>query len=169
MTTIKLDTIINAPMALVFDISRDLDIHLKSTQQTQEKIIAGKSSGLIALNETVTWKAKHFGFWLTHQSRITEMQFPLYFVDEMEKGNFKSFRHEHAFTEKNGLVIMSDRLQYETPYGIFGKLFDRLLLKKYLTNFISRRNVLLKQLSEQQHQNPPENRNGFHPERSIIS
>jgi ligand-binding SRPBCC domain-containing protein len=71
-----------------------------------------------------------------------------YFVDEMEEGHFKSFKHEHFFEEENGLTIMRDMLCYETPYGIFGKLFDSLLLKNHLTNFILHRNQVLKGLSE---------------------
>ncbi len=43
---------------------------------------------------------------------------------------------------------MEDKIQYETPFGIFGKLFNIIILKKYLTNFISVRNRILKELSE---------------------
>ncbi len=67
-----------------------------------------------------------------------------YFVDEMEKGKFKSFRHEHLFEEKNGVTIMKDKLHYETPFGIFGELFDILFLEKHLTNFLLHRNKILK-------------------------
>jgi ligand-binding SRPBCC domain-containing protein len=72
-----------------------------------------------------------------------------YFVDEMIKGKFKSFRHEHSFIEKNDKTVMTDILYYETPFGIFGKLFDKLLLKKHLTNFLISRNEVLKKLAEQ--------------------
>ena len=73
-----------------------------------------------------------------------------YFVDEMEEGNFKSFRHEHFFEEQNGVTTMTDKLCYETPFGIFGKLFDAIILKKHLTRFINERNTFIKQLSENQ-------------------
>ena len=43
---------------------------------------------------------------------------------------------------------MKDQLQYETPFGILGKLFDVLLLKKHLTNFLLERNKVLKEVSE---------------------
>ncbi|MGN7808535.1 SRPBCC family protein [Flavobacterium sp. 22076] len=71
-----------------------------------------------------------------------------YFVDEMEKGKFKSFKHEHIFEEENGFTIMKDKLQYETPFGIFGELFDILFLEKHLTNFLLERNKILKAISE---------------------
>lgn len=150
MTTINLITKINASKKVVFDLSRNIDVHQNSVSKTNEKAIAGTTSGLINLNETVTWKGKHFGFYLTHTSKITEMELYDYFVDEMTKGNFKSFKHEHSFIEKNGKTVMIDNLIYETPFGFFGKLFDRLILKKHMVNFLKTRNAFLKNLAENQ-------------------
>lgn len=148
MTIIHLTTKINAPKQIVFDLSRNIDVHQDSASQTNEKAIAGVTSGLINYNETVTWRGKHFGFYLTHKSRMTAMDLYDYFVDEMEEGKFKSFRHEHFFEEKNGITVMTDKLCYETPYGIFGKIFDLILLKRHLTRFIQHRNQTLKKLAE---------------------
>lgn len=150
MTTINLITKINAPKQIVFDASRNIDIHQQSASESNDKAIAGVTSGMINFDETVTWRGKHFGFYLMHKSRITVMNFYDYFVDEMEQGKFKSFKHEHFFEEENGITIMKDKLQYETPFGIFGKLFDFLFLKKHLTNFLLERNKILKELSEKQ-------------------
>jgi ligand-binding SRPBCC domain-containing protein len=148
MTTINLITKINAPKKVVFDLSRNIDVHQNSASNTYEKAIAGVTSGLINLNETVTWRGKHFGFYLKHKSRMTAMDFYDYFVDEMEEGKFKSFKHEHTFVEKDGKTVMIDNLNYETPFGIFGKLFDKIILKKHLINFIIERNRILKELAE---------------------
>ena len=148
MTTINIITKVNAPIQKVFDINRDIDIHQKSAIKTNEVAIAGVTSGLININESVTWRGKHFGIYLTHKSRMTAMNFYDYFVDEMEEGKFKSFRHEHFFEEQNGITTMTDKLCYETPFGFLGKLFDNLFLKKYLTNFLLERNQVLKELSE---------------------
>ena len=150
MTTINLTTKIKATKQIVFDASRNIDIHQQSASKTSEVAIAGITSGLINLNETVTWRGNHFGFYLTHKSRITAMNFYDYFVDEMEEGKFKSFRHEHVFEEQNGITIMKDYLQYETPFGIFGKVFDSLFLKKHLIRFLLERNKILKEVAEKQ-------------------
>ena len=145
MTTIHLTTKINAPQKTIFDASRNIDIHQLSASKSNEKAIAGVMTGLINLNETVTWRGRHFGFYLTHKSRITALNHYDYFVEE---GKFKSFKHEHFFEEENGITIMKDKLQYETPYGFFGKLFDVYFLKKHLINFLLERNKVLKRLSE---------------------
>lgn len=148
MTTINITTKINASRQTVFDASRNIDIHQQSASKTNEVAIAGVTSGLINYNETVTWRGKHFGFYLTHKSRMTAMDLYDYFVDEMEEGKFKTFKHEHFFEEKNGVTIMTDKLQYETPFGILGKLFDILFLKRHLTQFLLERNKVLKKVSE---------------------
>lgn len=150
MTTIKLITKINAPINVVFDLNRNIDIHKLSTSKSNETAIEGTTSGLINLNEKVTWRGKHFGVYLTHTSLISAMEIPNYFVDEMIEGRFKSFKHEHTFVEKDGKTVMIDTIVYQTPFGIFGKLFDRLILKKHLINFISERNQYIKNLAENQ-------------------
>lgn len=148
MTTIHLTTKIKTPIAIIFDLSRNIDVHKLSTAKSNESAIDGITSGLINKGETVTWCGKHFGIYFTHKSIISAMEIPSYFVDEMVEGKFKSFKHEHSFIEGNGFVMMIDKIQYQTPYGIFGKLFDVLLLKKHLTHFISERNKVLKELAE---------------------
>ena len=148
MTTIKITTTYFAPIEKVFDTNRNIDIHQQSASKTKEVAIAGVTSGLINKNETVTWKGKHFGLYLTHKSLISAMEFPTYFVDEQLKGHFKSFKHQHFFEQKENFVEVTDVLEYETPYGIFGKLLDKILLKKHLTNFILHRNAVLKNLAE---------------------
>lgn len=150
MTIITLKTKIKAPIKTVFNLSRNIDIHQESASSSNEKAIAGKTSGLIELDETVTWKGKHFGIYLKHSSKITEMEFPNYFVDIMEKGHFKSFRHEHYFAEEKGFTTMKDILICETPFGILGRFFDYILLKKHMQNFLLERNAILKNIAENQ-------------------
>ena len=148
MTLIETSTYINAPIQKVFDLSRDIDVHQHSASKTNEVAIAGTIHGLINLGETVTWRGKHFGFYLHHTSLITQMELYSFFADEMIKGHFRAFRHEHYFEEKNGGTIKKDKLYYETPFWIFGKLFDVLLLKSHLTKFLLNRNHVLKNIAE---------------------
>ncbi len=148
MTTIELSTYIKAPIQLVFDLTRDISEHEASTSNTREKAIAGVISGKINLGETVTWRAKHFGFYLTHTSLITVFESPRYFVDEMTQGIFKSLHHEHIFKEVDGVTEMIDIFKYEVPYGIFGTFFNYIILKSYLTKFLLERNKHIQQRAE---------------------
>ena len=148
MTQIKTLTTIKAPIEIVFNNCRNIDIHQYSASKTNEKAIAGRISGLINKGESVTWKGKHFGIYIQHESIITEMDFPTYFVDEQLKGHFKSFKHQHIFQQKENQTIMTDILEYETPFGFIGRLFDIIILKNHLKKFIIYRNSILKELSE---------------------
>ena len=161
MTKIKITTTIKAPIEIVFDTCRNIDIHQYSASKTNEKAIAGRTSGLINKGETVTWKGKHFGVYIQHESIISEMEFPIYFVDEQLKGHFKSFKHEHIFIQNKNQTLMTDILKYETPFSVFGKLFNKIVLKNHLIKFILYRNSILKELSENHQHQPPQNRNTF--------
>ncbi len=148
MSIILLTTKIAAPRSTCFDIARSIDVHLSSMIHTKERAIAGRTSGLCELNDTITWEAVHFGIKQNLTVKISKMESPHYFEDVMVKGAFKSIQHRHTFEENNGVTSMKDIFKYETPYGIFGKLFDVLVLKKYMTNLLLERNRVIQQVSE---------------------
>jgi ligand-binding SRPBCC domain-containing protein len=148
MPKIELCTKINAPIENVFDLARSIDLHMESTRWTGEKAIAGKTSGLIELGESVTWLARHFRIWQTLTSKITEFDRPNYFVDEMTQGSFQSIRHEHHFSESNGKTLMKDEFVFESPLGILGSFFNWLVLTHYMTKLLEERNRVIKTTAE---------------------
>lgn len=148
MSRIYLETIIKADIDFVFDMARDIDLHQRSTFRSQEKAIAGRTSGLIELNETVTWRAKHLGIYQMHTSKIVSMERPYQFTDIMLNGTFKSLKHQHLFRQEGENTIMIDIFEFESPLGIIGKLFNTFFLKNYLTNFLLERNATIKKEAE---------------------
>lgn len=144
MPAIRLETFINAPKQNVFDLARSIDLHQISTAHTNEKAVAGKTSGLIELDESVTWEAKHFGVVQQLTSKVTAMNAPEYFVDEMVSGAFKSFKHEHIFEARGAGTLMIDVFNYVSPFGILGKLADQIFLKRYMTALLTQRNKVIK-------------------------
>jgi len=148
MPKITLNTFINADKAIVFDLARSIDLHKISTSRTKEEAISGKTSGLIGLNESVTWRAKHFGVYHKLTSKVTEFDSPFYFADEMVEGIFKSFKHEHHFKDSNGGTLMIDVFEYKSPFGFLGKLANDLFLKSYMTKFLAERNQIIKEYAE---------------------
>ena len=148
MPEIRLETIINAPIDVVFNLSRSIDLHKISTAHTNEEAVAGKTAGLISMGESVTWKAKHFGVTQLLTSKITAFEAPYCFTDEMVSGAFKRFKHKHIFTGVNGEVLMTDAFDYTSPYGIFGRIADAVFLKQYMTNLLLKRNAIVKEFAE---------------------
>lgn len=148
MAVIHLTTRIKADSSTVFDLSRSIDLHKISTEHTDETAIAGVTSGLINLGETVTWKAKHFGFYFNLTSKITEYKRPKRFIDEMTKGPFGMMRHVHLFTQEDDEVVMTDEFEFRSPLGILGSLVDKLILTDYMTKFLIDRNEVIKKFAE---------------------
>ena len=150
MPQIELKTTIKSPIRKVFNAARSVDLHLASALPTQEKAIAGRTTGMLKLEERTRWRAKHFGIWLELEVAITEMREPELFVDEMVDGNFKYMRHTHQFERvANDHTLMTDIFDFESPYGLVGRMVDRWILKEYLTNFLRTRNQFLKEYLEQ--------------------
>ena len=148
MVQVELSTPINAPIEKCFDMARSIDLHVESTKQTGEEAIAGRTSGLIELGETVTWQAKHFGIRQTLTSKITEFDRPNLFVDEMVDGAFESIRHEHHFTRVDNHTLMKDVFVFESPLGVLGRLANFLFLKKYMRKLLVERNRVIKEAAE---------------------
>jgi len=148
MCTIHLTTFIAAPIERVFDLSRSISLHKISSAHTNKEAIGGITSGLINKNETVTWRAKHLFKIRYFTTRISEMQSPNFFIDEMQKGEFKSLKHEHHFKKIDNGTIMIDILNFESPYGIIGKWFNKIYLKNLLQKFIVQRNIVIKDYAE---------------------
>ncbi|AXG74118.1 cell division protein [Flavobacterium arcticum] len=148
MPVIKIETYIAADIQVVFNLSQSIDLHLVSASQTNEKAIAGKTTGLIGLGESVTWQARHFGINQRLSIVIAEFEEPYYFADEMTKGAFAAMRHEHTFKQIGDKVLMTDVFKYKSPLGILGKLADVLFLERYMRKFLMKRNRVLKEIAE---------------------
>jgi ligand-binding SRPBCC domain-containing protein len=145
---IELETTIGAPVALCFDLSRDLDLHVESMRESGERAIAGKTSGLIGLNEEVTWEARHFGVKHRHSSRITACTPPSHVRDSMVSGRFRRFEHDHYFSERDGVTIMRDVIEFASPLGPIGRVVDVVLMGRYLRKLIALRNQVIKRAAE---------------------
>ncbi|GGH68676.1 ligand-binding SRPBCC domain-containing protein [Filimonas zeae] len=150
MAYIQLKTFIQAPAQLCFDLSRSIDLHTQGMQHTEEKAVAGVTSGLIGPGESVTWQARHFGISMRLASKITAMRFSDYFRDEMQEGPFKSMTHDHVFMEERGGTLMIDDFEFYSPCGLAGKLVDFLILKGYMKRLLKKRNHLIQRVAEEQ-------------------
>ena len=144
MPQIHLTTFIAAPIERVFDLSRNIDLHKESMKRFKERAVAGTTFGLIEKGETVTWAAKHFFKTRLLRVGITEMQKPSCFVDEQKNGNFKMMKHEHHFKPCANGTIMIDIFDYETPYGMLGKILNSFYITSYLKKLLEQRNRTIK-------------------------
>lgn len=148
MPIIKLETRISAPVERVFDLARSIDLHKNSMSKYDERAVAGKTSGLISLDETVTWEATHFGIRQKLTSKITAYDRPRYFRDSMIKGAFKRFDHDHYFEESDGQTLIRDVFDFDSPLGILGTIADFIAVESHMRVMLKERNDLIKRIAE---------------------
>jgi len=120
--TIELRTFIAAPPERVFDLSRSIDLHRQSMAGSREEAVAGRTSGLIGLGETVTWRARHFGVRQRLTVRISGYERPRWFRDELVRGAFATMTHDHYFDAADGGTEMHDVFRFSAPAGPLGRL-----------------------------------------------
>jgi len=148
MASIRVETLIKAPMARCFDLARSVEAHLASTAKTDERVVAGRKEGLFELGDSVLWEARHFGLRLRQGSTITRSEPPHVFVDEGTTGPLGHFRHVHQFVPEHGATLMVDTFEYELPVRLGGRLADRLVVEHHMRRLLTDRAAYLKQQAE---------------------
>jgi ligand-binding SRPBCC domain-containing protein len=148
MPLITIETLINAPMGRVFDLARSIDAHMASTDGTEEKAVAGRTTGLIGRGESVTWEARHFGIRQRLTAHITAFDRPHLFRDEMLTGAFAVMQHTHRFSAAGDGTLMVDEFAFTAPLGWIGRMAERLFLTAYMRRFLTSRASRLKDMAE---------------------
>jgi ligand-binding SRPBCC domain-containing protein len=151
MTSVVIRTKIEAPVQLCFDLARDVRAHEQSASFSRERVIPpGRTEGLLELGDLVAFEGRHFGVTQRFVARITELEAPHRFVDEMVSGAFRWLRHVHEFKDIDGVTEMVDTLTWEAPFGIIGRLADFLFLQRHMESFVRRKQNSLKSMAEAQ-------------------
>jgi ligand-binding SRPBCC domain-containing protein len=150
VAVINLETLIQAPPAVCYALKLDVQLHVSSTQQTQERIVAGRTSGRLELGELITWEARHLGVRQRLTVQVTAAEPPWHFRDEMRRGAFRAMSHDHYFEphQDGRATLMRDVFAFSSPGGVVGRCFDCLFLQGYMTRFPRARNAALKQQAE---------------------
>jgi len=144
-----IETDIDAPVALCFDLARDVEAHAASAEFSNERVVQpGRTSGLLELGDRITFEGRHFGIRQRFTARIVELDRPHRFVDEMERGAFRSMRHVHEFQPHGTGTRMRDVLTWEAPLGPLGRLADRLFLERHMEWFVRTKQQRLKEIAE---------------------
>ena len=106
------------------------------------------TTGLLGLNQEVTWEATHFGIRQHLTSRITAFDAPHHFRDSQVRGAFHGFDHDHFFEHASGITTMTDVFTYTSPLGILGRLADTLFLTSYMRRLPLARAEAIRQAAE---------------------
>ncbi|MGX6606477.1 SRPBCC family protein [Micromonosporaceae bacterium Da 78-11] len=148
MTCIELTTELATTAQRAFDLSLDVGVHTGSMARSGERVVGGVRDGAMALGDTVTFAARHFGVRWRMTSRITAWQRPARFVDEQDRGPFRSWWHEHTFAwdEARQVTVARDVVHFTAPFGLLGRLVTRVVLERYMRRILVERNAYLAQV-----------------------
>src|ERR1051325_2502940 len=149
MPSVVIETTIDAPVELCFDLARDVGVHAESAAFSSERIVEpGRTDGLLERGDLVAFEGRHFGIRQRFIARITELDRPIRFVDEMVHGAFKRLRHIHEFEPIGNSTLMRDTIEWQAPFGLIGMLADKLFLHRHMAWFVSTKQRALKQIAE---------------------
>ncbi|MGL6076644.1 MAG: SRPBCC family protein [Fimbriiglobus sp.] len=148
MAQFMIVTVIAAPVEVCFDLARDIDFHVRSLHDTGERAVAGRTTGLIGLGESVTWEARHLGVRQRLTAQVTVFDRPTHFRDVMTRGAFRSFAHDHHFQAQGDQTVMTDEIEFRSPFGPLGWLVDKLFMTRYLRRLLEGRCQAIKHEAE---------------------
>lgn len=147
METIRVTTWMDAPMERCFRLATSIDLHLVSAAQTRETAIDGVTSGEIGEGQSVVWRGRHFGRWVTHTNKVDGWRPFSYFREVMTKGWFARFEHEHHFAIMDDGTRMRDEIRFSAPHGWMGGMVAK-MVRRHLIGMLRRRNALIKRVAE---------------------
>lgn len=81
--------------------------------------------------------------WVTE---ITHVHEPYFFVDEQRFGPYKLWHHQHIFREVENGVEMEDIVSYAVPFGLAGRVMNKLVIERKIKEIFDFRSTILNKL-----------------------
>jgi ligand-binding SRPBCC domain-containing protein len=109
------------------------------------RLVEGDDKINLHPGQRLVYRIKLFGpvrsKWVTI---ITEVKTGNYFIDIQESGPYRFWQHTHSFTPHKNGTEMEDVVEYELPFGLFGKMAHTLFVKNMLEKVFEYRKNKLK-------------------------
>src|SRR5687768_12775611 len=156
MPTIEFETTVAAPLDEVWAFHEDVRASLPALSPPRDDVSIESADVPPHVGSRIVINARGpFGRRMKWVAKITEHAPPhavvfgeeARFVDEMESGVFKAWRHEHDFErldEKTTRVL--DRVTYRVGLGPVGFFADRLIVRPRLRSMFRHRHAALRRL-----------------------
>ena len=139
--------IVNEDIEKVWQFYTDIKhLEIISPKELNLKIIT-TTNQIITLGQESTISAKIIIHWIWHSKIIFFQQYE--YIDEMLTGPFKKWKHSHKFNQlKENETEVIDEVEFDMPYGIFGKIISIFVHKKLKKIFEHRKDETIKYLSK---------------------
>ena len=146
--TLEVIQFLNISLAEAWDFFSSPDNLSKITPDHMGFIITSGTPGKMYPGQIITYKVAPFpGLktnWVTEITHVTDQSF---FVDEQRFGPYRMWHHEHHFEAQRNGVLMTDRVSYKLPFGIFGRIAHALFVRRQLKQIFEFRIVAMEKLT----------------------
>lgn len=125
-------THIDAPLAEVFSFfSMHENLQRITPARMRFRIIQSPDPRLKE-GDRIEYALRFLGVPLRWTTLITRFRENDVFADLQERGPFRYWLHTHTFRAVDGSVEMHDRVEYELPLGLLGRVFGAALVARQL-------------------------------------
>jgi ligand-binding SRPBCC domain-containing protein len=139
-------TIINAPLERVFDFfCRPENLALLTPPAVRFEI-RERPAGPMEAGSRMAYRIRVAGIPLNWVSRITAWNPGRSFIDAQVSGPFRKWVHTHTFTARGSSVEMGDRVEYELPFGILGRLVAGWFVRRQLQGIFGYREKKIREI-----------------------
>lgn len=140
MPTFERSIEIDAPIQSVYEFHLDTRNAARIASDGQEFVsIIGEFPLVVGGEVELNVKMKPLPGVQNWRVRVTELAEPTLVVDELLKGPFAKFRHEHRFAPTaSGGTLLTDYIEWELPGGPAGRLVAPIAAKFMQKSFVER-------------------------------
>lgn len=140
--------LIDCPLEEAFKFHSDTN-NLKKITPEFIKVKILKIDLPLRLYSEIMLQIIQFGFIKTKWNiQLTDFQPFNLITDTQTKGPFKIWKHSHCFEDRGGKTLMTDKISYVLPFGIIGRIADKLFIAKMIDKQFEFRHKITKSILE---------------------
>ena len=152
MYTLSREQYVNTTLSAAWDLLKNpANLDLITPEDLQFHIVSPiprtMFNGLIIeYRINIPWFGKHA--WIAEIKHIKEMHS---FVDEQRLGPYRFWYHYHQLDAEAGRIKLSDKVYYEVPFGLFGRIIHFLFIRQTLKRIFDYRKEKLAEILQTSH------------------
>lgn len=142
MPTLQTEAIIPLPREEVFSFFAKAENLERITPDSLRFEILTPSPVRMEEGTLIDYRIRIGGVPQRWRTRISLWEPPFRFADEQLKGPYRRWFHTHTFEEVEEGTRMADRVEYELPFGVFGRM-GHPLIRRQLRKIFTHRNATI--------------------------
>lgn len=144
--TLERTTLVAAPLREVFDFFGDPKNLARITPASMGFVITDAPARKLREGDRIHYRLRVFGVPIRWTTLITSWRELESFSDLQERGPYRYWHHTHSFREVPEGVEMHDRVEYELPFGIFGRIFGLPIVRGQLKQIFDYRTKVIREV-----------------------